>query len=56
MPTADGKPTKTNDEIRAETNAAMNWLAAGPKSDETQMLTLIYERLGDIWLWLKERR
>ena len=56
MPTADGKPTKTNDEIEAETHEMAKFLMTHPHSVEAEIMYGIYERLGDIWLWMKERR
>lgn len=55
MQTADGKPTKTNEEIQAETAQVMATMLP-TNSPEVMMLALVYERLGDIWMWAKERR
>lgn len=53
--TADGKPTKTNEQILAETDMVATLFANNP-DPQVMMMALIYERLGDIWLWAKERR
>jgi len=56
MQTVDGKPTKTNEEIQAETDGMRDWVNMAPRSPEIMLQFALYERLGDIWMWAKERR